>query len=180
MAAVVVTGVALGAFAETGGLDAAPDPNGALSTGDGAPAVAVDPNNPFEPAPVADATSDEPALDPNAPTVAEAAEVESVAGAPVPAPEAAASVMDMAAVIALVQQQQAQLAEQQETLEKQSRQLEVLREELDALRAPPITEEPKEEVGLVVEESEPIDIKMEGDQVAEAEPVEKTNTEKRQ
>jgi hypothetical protein len=175
----------------------APDPNsapaaaslvdaGVQDPNDPAVAAAADPNDPGElPPTVAEISTD--ALDPNAPAESAedaapgAGEVAAGESRSTPTPASAADdVMDMAAVIALVQQQQAQLAEQQETLEKQSRQLEVLREELDALRAPPITEEPKEEVGLVVEESEPIDIKMEGDQVAEAEPVEKTNTEKRQ
>jgi hypothetical protein len=43
--------------------------------------------------------------------------------------------MDMAAVIALVQQQQAQLARQEEMLAEQSRQLEFLRKDRDNLDA---------------------------------------------
>ena len=57
--------------------------------------------------------------------------------------------MGMAEVIALVQQQQAQLAQQQEQLASQSKQLNSLRNELDALRAPPVEKTAPEEVAAV-------------------------------
>jgi hypothetical protein len=85
--------------------------------------------------------------------------------------------MDMAAVIALVQQQQAQLAKQEEMLADQSRQLDGLRKELDALRAPPVTEEPPQQIGKVEQDSQPIDMKVHEEQVAEVE--EKTDEDKK-
>ena len=54
--------------------------------------------------------------------------------------------MGMAEVIALVQQQQAQLAKQEKQLVSQSRQLDSLRDELDALRAPPVEDAAPEQV----------------------------------
>ena len=85
--------------------------------------------------------------------------------------------MDMAAVIALVQQQQVQLAKQQEMLADQSRQLDHLREELDALRAPAVTEEAPQQIGKVEQDSLPIDAKAPEEQIAEVE--EKTEEEKK-
>ena len=57
--------------------------------------------------------------------------------------------MGMAEVIALVQQQQAQLAKQEKQLVSQSKQLDVLRNELDALRAPPVEDTAPEQVAVV-------------------------------
>jgi hypothetical protein len=94
-----------------------------------------------------------------------------------PAEPAKKKPMDMAAVIALVQQQQAQLAKQEEMLADQSRQLDGLRKELDALRAPPVTEEPPQQIGKVEQDSQPIDMKVHEEQVAEVE--EKTDEDKK-
>ena len=89
-------------------------------------------------------------------------------------------VMDMAAVIALVQQQQAQLARQDDALNKQSRQLEVLRKELDALRAPPITEEPVALVATEDQQSQPIDVTVPEQELAGVEQIEKTTEQRRE
>src|SRR5210317_455234 len=86
-------------------------------------------------------------LDPNDPAAPEAAEL---------APKSAEDTMDMAAVIALVKQQQVQLAQQQDMLADQSRQLGHLREELDALRQPGMVAGDVQIGGNLDQDSQPI------------------------
>ena len=145
----------------------APDPNDAgalmapLDPKNAGAAVALpDPNAPLQMATTGTQHSPADVLDPNAPQQAVAAEDVVAAPAEVSPPPrkaetAPGAVMDMAAVIALVQQQQAQLEKQQDMLDKQSRQLAVLSEELDALRAPPVTEEAREQILSLIHISEP-------------------------
>lgn len=85
-----------------------------------------DPNDPVD-ASNDPSQSEQTAMDPNEPAAASST---------VSAAEPAKETMDMAAVIALVKQQQAQLAQQQAMLTDQSRQLDNLRNELDSLRQP--------------------------------------------
>ena len=125
----------------------------------------LDPNTPREKVVEAEVA----VQDPNAPAEVVKQTASSPPKAPAPAPQKSqpvekkkqkAEVMDMAAVIALVQQQQAQLAKQEKVLADQALQLENLRDELDALRAPPITKEVEEQIGVVEQDSQPIDIKV--------------------
>ena len=97
-------------------------------------------------------------LDPNDPAAPEAAEL---------APKSVEDAMDMAAVIALVRQQQVQLAQQQDMLADQSRQLGHLREELDALRQPGMVAGDVQIGGNLDQDSQPITLT---DQSAPAEP----------
>ena len=147
---------------------------------------AVDPNAPREQF----AGTDTAAKDPNAPAAVAQQTAATPAETPAPAPkksapveqkapkQASQDVMDMAAVIALVQQQQAQLAKQDKILADQARQLDNLREELDALRAPPITKDVEELIGTVEQDSLPIDIKVPGEeQVASTDTDKEASTE---
>jgi len=93
--------------------------------------------------------SPEVALDPNDPAASPAARL---------APEPAEDMMDMAAVIALVRQQQAQLAQQQQMLADQSRQLKNLRGELDSLRQPGLAAREVQIGGNLDHDSRPIEM----------------------